>query len=624
MKKLRALLLVLQRKLHYFVGIYTPGRNIAKASRRYFCQGNSVVYAIVLVAILCATTLAGCGANGSTPDPGKTESGKDTTSIGGSSASVKTTDELLTEKYENPVKLKVVLAYRDSEDPETPDSVTPETATAVKRFKEDLNIEMEYSWIVNTDQFDAKFGAELAAGNLPDVMMLTPNQFEDLYSQGGLGDMSEAYRLYGNDSINNVVNFDGEMINAGTREGKLYGLPMATYPGQVTSQTYYDMNKLKKAGIDGYEQLPATIAEFEAFCDKLMTLDLDGNGKTGEPVIPASKHYINAGLADFSPVFHAYESWVAGWYDDGTGNLVNAGIQPELKASLAKLNEWYNKGYFAKDFAAQDVWAANAAVVSDIVAGKYAVLFGSWWIPNWPLNDNKKNNPDAQWVVGPTLTLDGTLPRIMVPRYSVNNFVAVSRDCKNPEAVFKMMNWSLEYSKETKNPTWQANASEEELLEMHSNVYIWLPYRIYCPGSLIENYEFISAKDKANSLEVNAAEAPGNDEFWGAWNSYIKHKNGTEDASSWGLYLSRLDPNGGVAKMYELYTNAEKQYDEVFVTTPTMITKSGEMEKYRNSTFLSMIMGETPISDFDRYVSEWKKLGGDEIQTEVNEWYKNK
>ena len=76
--------------------------------------------------------------------------------------------------------------------------------------------------------------------------------------------------------------------------------------------------------------------------------------------------------------------------------------------------------------------------------------------------------------------------------------------------------------------------------------------------------------------------------------------------------------------MEELYQNAEKQYNEVYVTTPSMITKQGEMDKFRDTTFLSMIMGETPISDFDSYVSQWKALGGDDISKEVNEWYQSK
>ncbi len=202
----------------------------------------------------------------------------------------------------------------------------------------------------------------------------------------------------------------------------------------------------------------------------------------------------------------------------------------------------------------------------------------------------------------------------MVPRYPVNNFIAVSRDFKNPEALFKMMNWSIEYARETNNPEWIASATEEQLLEKNSHVYTWLPYRIYSPSSLIENYNFISKKKAEGSTETTVEEAPNNEEFWGAWNAYVQMENGSTDPAVWGLYLSRLDPNGGVAKMEELYQNAERQYSEVYVTTPSMITKDGEMNKLRDTTFLSMIMGETPISEFDNYVSQWKtppcRLGG--------------
>ena len=35
-----------------------------------------------------------------------------------------------------------------------------------------MNINLIYDWIVNADQYEQKFGAELAAGNLPDVFMV--------------------------------------------------------------------------------------------------------------------------------------------------------------------------------------------------------------------------------------------------------------------------------------------------------------------------------------------------------------------------------------------------------------------------------------------------------------------
>ena len=39
------------------------------------------------------------------------------------------------------------------------------------------------------------------------------------------------------------------------------------------------------------------------------------------------------------------------------------------------------------------------------------------------------------------------------------------------------------------------------------------------------------------------------------------------------------------------------------------------------STFTSIITGQKPVSAFDDFVTNWKKLGGDKITAEVNDWY---
>lgn len=75
--------------------------------------------------------------------------------------------------------------------------------------------------------------------------------------------------------------------------------------------------------------------------------------------------------------------------------------------------------------------------------------------------------------------------------------------------------------------------------------------------------------------------------------------------------------------MIHTIETADIIYDEVYVTTPAMVSRKAELDKLRNNTFLSMVMGETPISDFDKFVEQWKAQGGDEIAKEVNEWYQN-
>jgi putative aldouronate transport system substrate-binding protein len=37
--------------------------------------------------------------------------------------------------------------------------------------------------------------------------------------------------------------------------------------------------------------------------------------------------------------------------------------------------------------------------------------------------------------------------------------------------------------------------------------------------------------------------------------------------------------------------------------------------------FTTIITGSKPLSAFDEFVGQWKKLGGDKITDEVNRWY---
>ncbi|MNL82406.1 hypothetical protein D3C87_2097820 [compost metagenome] len=54
-----------------------------------------------------------------------------------------------------------------------------------------------------------------------------------------------------------------------------------------------------------------------------------------------------------------------------------------------------------------------------------------------------------------------------------------------------------------------------------------------------------------------------------------------------------------------------------------MLVKWSLLEDMKNDTFVNIILGR-PISDFDRFVEEWNRLGGAKITAEVNQWYMNK
>lgn len=42
-----------------------------------------------------------------------------------------------------------------------------------------------------------------------------------------------------------------------------------------------------------------------------------------------------------------------------------------------------------------------------------------------------------------------------------------------------------------------------------------------------------------------------------------------------------------------------------------------------SKTFSEIVYGKAPLSDFDKFVEEWKAGGGELITKEVNEWYQS-
>ncbi|MCT4687845.1 extracellular solute-binding protein [Vallitalea sp.] len=571
---------------------------------------RKVCFKLYIIGIIVIIIITGCS-NDYSYNSLKEESNKNVKQNG--------SEILINKKYDKPVTIGVVLGYSDSINPKTPKEVTPETATLIKLLKRDLNIEIKYKWIVSNDQYDAKFTAELEVGNLPDIVQVTKTQFQYLYEQGKLADLTNIYEKYCNETIKNITNYDNNIINTGMRGKKIYGLPNVQYSGQQLGQIYYRMDILQKAGI---EKLPSTIKEFETVCDKLMKIDWDNDGIIGEPIIAASKDYENQ-LAGFVPFFMAYSTTTKGWYKNEKGVLEYGGINKELMKPLKKLNEWYTKGYIHSDFASFDSYTNmnNSNLIKGIINGDYPIVCGSWWVPNYPLNYNVNKTPQAKWVIGPILSEDGRLPEIFVPRYLIDTYTVVSKECDNPEAIFKIMNYTANYESKIYNPSYQKNMTEEEKIEYNSYVQNWLPWEVYMPTSIIDNYNAINTIIDKGLNEVPNDYIQSNTEFWKAWNSYNEYIKNPSNAISWGMYFSRIAPNGGVANMKYLFENAYINYDEVYTCTNTMIKKEKSLKKYQNYIFNKIIMGEVPIEFFDEYIYEWNIRGGNNIKDELNTWY---
>jgi putative aldouronate transport system substrate-binding protein len=50
-----------------------------------------------------------------------------------------------------------------------------------------------------------------------------------------------------------------------------------------------------------------------------------------------------------------------------------------------------------------------------------------------------------------------------------------------------------------------------------------------------------------------------------------------------------------------------------------MVERLSTLDQMENEVFTKIIMGAADISEFDKFVEDWKRLGGDDITREINE-----
>jgi putative aldouronate transport system substrate-binding protein len=100
-----------------------------------------------------------------------------------------------------------------------------------------------------------------------------------------------------------------------------------------------------------------------------------------------------------------------------------------------------------------------------------------------------------------------------------------------------------------------------------------------------------------------------------------KYKAG--DKSLWG-WASRSEI-GGSGSIVNQYIKNNQFMPNLFTAppTPAMVQKNANLLKTELEVFTKIILGES-VDLFDQFVSDWKKLGGDEMTKEVNDWYKSK
>jgi putative aldouronate transport system substrate-binding protein len=476
-----------------------------------------------------------------------------------------------------------------------------------KAYHDDLGIDLKYSWVVPGDQYAQKFGVAVASNNLPDVFDVDMKNLKLLIDNDAIANLTSVYDQYATPLTKSVIEGDGgTMLGTAKFGGKLMAIP--------ETQSYLDNIEMIWIRNDWLKKLslpvPKTMDELVSTAEAFVTQDPDGNGKPDTFGFAINKDAVSGGVtgwADIAPIFYAYHAYPGGWIKDASGNLVFGTIQPEVKTALAALQNMYNKKLIDPEFGVKD----GTKVAESTTAGKIGIAYGAMWNSIWPLNSSKENAQDpGDWIAIPAVSSDDK-PILSLVSSPVGTYHVVNKNYEHPEALMKMVNEWVDKTigPNADNNKYSTNLQGKELFKMSM-------FRVWKPKQNLESYQAVqTALQNKDPSKLNSTDKSNYDKT-------LAYQAG--DIKSWG-YAAVFGPGGTQSILEQVDKNNQSIFNEYYgAPTQTMIDKGATLAKIQNEMFLKIIMGKAPIDDFDKFVSQWRKLGGDQMTQEVNDWYKSK
>ncbi|MEF3352310.1 extracellular solute-binding protein [Paenibacillus sp. GYB006] len=493
-------------------------------------------------------------------------------------------------KYDPPIKLTSTMAETGKETLAEGDTQASNIWT--RGYKDELGIEVTYDWIVPDTNYNDKMNVTLASGDLPDVLKVSAVQFEQLHEAGMLEDLTEIYDKYASDLVKEFMSAeDGAGLKPVTKDGKIYA--MVSFPGSLDSSDmiWIRQDWLKKVGLEAPKSMQDVIKIAEAFTFE----DPDGNGKNDTFGIALNKDLpINGFLL-------GYHGYLETWIKDESGQVVNGTVQPEVKEGLQELQNLYKKGVIDPEFGVKDF----AKMMEDVNAGKSGMFFLPQWAP-FQVSSMIKKDQNVDWMPYPVQSIDAE-PAKTQNHLSLGGIFAVRKGYEHPEALIKLLNFQAEKM--------FGESAETERAD-YLNGLTGLGFQNATVSNLPANKN-VKAQD-----EVEQAIKTGDTSGLGLeaklfYEDIMDYRNGNLD--KW--HMERIfgpESSQGVIKYYRDH-DLIMMNEFIYAPTKTMNTKQATLDKLRAETFLKIIYGNLSIDEFDNFVANWKKLGGDQITQEVNE-----
>ena len=568
---------------------------------------------LILCSAMAVSLLAGCGKTTPTTSESKPATSESTPA---SESKTETSESKVVSA--EPTKITVA-GYLYGPVDDKKDVITP---AVEKRLLEEhgLNVDIEIVYIEQANYAEL-LNTRLAGGTAPDVFLAQGNTtLETYFDQGVIKSWDiEFFKENAPDVYDFVMNGAayGDLIDDvdmwkeySMLDGEMVTVPSFKPDGSMPSKQLIYRGDWLEALEVSEDALPKTVDEYVDLCYRFTNEDPDKNGANDTFGLSATGIKALFGAYGMSCGFVGGTSY---WMEEN-GEIINPDVHPNSKEVVKIIAQMYKDGVLDPEFVTgkEAISGSYWAVSNGLVNGKYGVSALAS-IDHFRLKGvvsaDDAGGPVAQeyWAVnGPDATFAyGPWPAGPEGEYgySVGYAVAVSEsavynadiDDEKLATIFQVLN---------------AFAIDDELYMLAAYGIEGTHYTMNDNGTVTRSADF----DNAGFNEIG---------LWGCRSLY-----GGDRAFSQTAYDLVFYNDLSIANRLSWFE--KDQYDSyiknaVSVTLPSASDLQSELNTFRDETWIKMIKGELDVEkDWDSYVAEYLKLGGQTLTDEANEWFKNK
>ena len=268
------------------------------------------------------------------------------------------------------------------------------------------------------------------------------------------------------------------------------------------------------------------------------------------------------------------------------GKVVFGPIEPGYKEYLATMNKWYKEGLLDNDFATTERSSLNAKLLSDQTGATVGWTGGTM---GTFLDTMKEENPKADLVATPYPVLKkGSTPKFghNTPRFTGATSVAISAKSKHKEIAAKWLDYGY---------------SEEGHMLLNFGIE-GISYEM--ADGYPKYTEFIT--NNPDGLAMSSIMPQYMTSTYGG--PMLQDRRYMEQYSKYDQQKNALDVWAKTTEKDYLFPAVTRTADEDRTYSSIM----NDINTYREEMILKFILGQEPISNFDKYVEVIKSMGIDE------------